>query len=145
MPKTKSSTGGGVKGFLGKAGRSFYAAGSFTKDKGLWLTQFGAKVGFIIATTSITMLMPLIFEISREAQVRKMNLQSVSLLTVCQSLCSFLLFCEPSSSLLDIQMIEVEKSQVKDLRSQGYADRQFQEMGFCEAAVRRAPSVAMAK
>mmetsp|Transcript_18045 Transcript_18045/g.52256 ORF Transcript_18045/g.52256 Transcript_18045/m.52256 type:complete len:111 (-) Transcript_18045:403-735(-) len=110
MPKTKSSTGGGVKGFLGKAGRSFYAAGSFTKDKGLWLTQFGAKVGFIIATTSITMLMPLIFEISREAQ-----------------------------------MIEVEKSQVKDLRSQGYADRQFQEMGFCEAAVRRAPSVAMAK
>ena len=42
------------------------------------------------------------------------------------------------------QMIEVERSQVKDLRGQGYADRQLQEMGFCEAAVQRAPSVAAA-
>jgi len=43
------------------------------------------------------------------------------------------------------QMIENEKVQVKDLRNQGYADRQLVEMGFCEAAVRRAPSVAMNK
>jgi len=42
-------------------------------------------------------------------------------------------------------MIETEKQQVKDFRSQGYSDRQLQEIGFCEAAIRRAPSVAMAK
>ena len=43
------------------------------------------------------------------------------------------------------QMIETEKQQVKDFRSQGYSDRQLQEIGFCEASIRRAPSVAMAK
>ena len=43
------------------------------------------------------------------------------------------------------KMIETEKQQVKDFRSQGYSDRQLQEIGFCEAAIRRAPSVAMTK
>ena len=51
--------------------------------------------------------MPLIFEISREAQ-----------------------------------QIEAEKSQVKDLRSQGFSDRQLEQMGFVESAI-RAPSVAL--
>lgn len=51
--------------------------------------------------------MPLIFEISREAQ-----------------------------------QIESEKSQVKDLRSQGFSDRQLEQMGFAEAAI-RPPSVAL--
>ena len=41
-------------------------------------------------------------------------------------------------------MIETERSQVKDLRSQGYTDRQLQEMGFCDAAVHR-PHISLAK
>eukprot|EP00562_Extubocellulus_spinifer_P013871 CAMPEP_0178565482 /NCGR_PEP_ID=MMETSP0697-20121206/14192_1 /TAXON_ID=265572 /ORGANISM="Extubocellulus spinifer, Strain CCMP396" /LENGTH=110 /DNA_ID=CAMNT_0020199105 /DNA_START=21 /DNA_END=353 /DNA_ORIENTATION=+ len=110
MAKTKSSSGGGIKGFLSRAGSSFYAGGLYAKEKGLWLAKMSGKVGFIIATTSIITLMPLIFEITREGQ-----------------------------------MIENEKQQVKDFRSQGYSDRQLQEIGFCEASIRRAPSVAMAK
>ena len=43
------------------------------------------------------------------------------------------------------QMIETEKQQVKDFRGQGYSDRQLQEIGFCDSAIQRAPSVAMAK
>ena len=43
------------------------------------------------------------------------------------------------------QMVESEKMQVKELRNEGYSDRQLQEMGFCEAAVMRAPAVAMKK
>ena len=42
-------------------------------------------------------------------------------------------------------MIETEKQQVKDFRGQGYSDRQLQEIGFCEAAIQRAPDVALAK
>jgi len=44
----------------------------------------------------------------------------------------------------EVQMIETERSQVKDLRSQGYTDRQLQEMGFCDAAVHR-PHISLAK
>jgi len=55
-------------------------------------------------------------------------------------------FCLDWISALSItKMIENEKQQVKDFRSQGYSDRQLQEIGFCEASIRRAPSVAMAK
>ena len=40
------------------------------------------------------------------------------------------------------QSLEVERSQVKDLRAQGFSNRQLQEMGFCEAAI-NVPAVAM--
>jgi len=43
------------------------------------------------------------------------------------------------------QMIESEKTQVKQLRNDGYSDRQLQEMGFCEASILRAPPVALKK
>mmetsp|Transcript_26233 Transcript_26233/g.75759 ORF Transcript_26233/g.75759 Transcript_26233/m.75759 type:complete len:111 (-) Transcript_26233:327-659(-) len=110
MAAKKSSGSGGIKGFLTRAGSSFYAGGLYAREKGVWLAQKAGRIGFIIATTSIVTLMPLIFEITREGQ-----------------------------------MIETEKQQVKDFRSQGYSDRQLQEIGFCEASIRRAPSVAMAK
>jgi len=46
---------------------------------------------------------------------------------------------------ISIQMIETEKAQVKDFRSQGFSDRQLEDLGFSKAAVQRAPSVAIVK
>ena len=73
--KINASSGGGgrggLKGFLTKAGRSFLAGGLFAKDTSLWLGQIATKVGFAVATSSIVMLMPLVFEIARESQVRE--------------------------------------------------------------------------
>lgn len=106
MSKKSKNESGGIKGFLSRAGKSFYSGGLFAKDTSLWLSEKLLKVGFVIATTSLVTLMPLIYEISREGQ-----------------------------------MIENEKVMVKDFRSQGYSDRQLQEIGFCEPAMQRAPSV----
>lgn len=70
MPAPKE---GGIKGFLTRAGASFYAGGLFMKEKGwVWAKKAG-NVGFMVATTSIVVLMPLIFEIMREGQVRVMQ------------------------------------------------------------------------
>mmetsp|Transcript_12219 Transcript_12219/g.17610 ORF Transcript_12219/g.17610 Transcript_12219/m.17610 type:complete len:112 (+) Transcript_12219:87-422(+) len=107
--KNAKSSNGGMKGFLSKAGKSFYAGGVWARDMAFWTAQKSGRVGFILATTSMVVLLPLLFEIGRETQ-----------------------------------SLEVERSQVKDLRSQGYTDRHLQEMGFCEASI-RPPSVAMLK
>jgi hypothetical protein len=67
---TKSATEvGGIKGFFQKAGKSFYAAGLFAKGTTWWLAVKGARVGFIVATTSMVTIMPLLFEIGREGQM----------------------------------------------------------------------------
>ena len=42
------------------------------------------------------------------------------------------------------QMLEVERSQIKDLKTRGYSDRQLQEMGFSENSI-HTPSVASLK
>lgn len=42
-------------------------------------------------------------------------------------------------------MIESERLQVKELRAEGFSDRQLQEMGYLAASVDRAPAVAMQK
>ena len=60
---------GGVKGFFLRAQKSFYAGGAFAKDWSWWLAQKGGKVGLFLASTSMVVLMPLIFEINREVQV----------------------------------------------------------------------------
>ena len=70
-PKRKSNEkGGGLKGFFTRASKSFLAGGLYTKDKSYWLAEKLAKVGLIVATTSIVVLLPLVFEIAREGQVR---------------------------------------------------------------------------
>jgi hypothetical protein len=61
---------GGLKGFFVRAGTSFYSGGLYVKEKSWMIAQMAGKVGFIVATTSIVVLMPLIFEIMREGQVR---------------------------------------------------------------------------
>jgi Ca2+/H+ antiporter len=69
MPAPKE---GGIKGFLTRAGASFYAGGLLVKEQGwVWAKKAG-NVGFMVATTSIVVLMPLIFEIMREGQVSDM-------------------------------------------------------------------------
>ena len=60
---------GGIKGFLLRASSSFYAGGVFMKDKGWIVAKKAGNLGFMVATTSIVVLMPLIFEIMREGQV----------------------------------------------------------------------------
>ena len=60
---------GGIKGFLMRASSSFYAGGMFMKDKGWIVAKKAGNLGFMVATTSIVVLMPLIFEIMREGQV----------------------------------------------------------------------------
>lgn len=60
---------GGIKGFLSRAGNSFFAGGLYFKEKGWMAAKMAGNVGFAVATTSIVVLMPLIFEIMREGQV----------------------------------------------------------------------------
>ncbi|EJK53474.1 hypothetical protein THAOC_27088 [Thalassiosira oceanica] len=64
-----STTEGGIKGFFTRAGTSFLAGGLYAKEKAWTLAKMGGKVGFYVATTSIVVLMPLIFEIMREGQM----------------------------------------------------------------------------
>lgn len=68
VAKRKSGTGG-LKGFFTNAASSFSTGGAFLKDKSTWLAEKLAKAGFIVATASFVILMPLIFEISREGQM----------------------------------------------------------------------------
>ena len=70
-PKRKTNGGGGLKGFFSRASKSFLAGGIYSKDKSYWLAEKLAKVGLILATTSIIVFMPLVFEIAREGQVRE--------------------------------------------------------------------------
>ena len=67
MSDTKAT--GGIKGFFTKAGKSFESAGLWAKDASSWILQKGGRVGLAIATTSMCILMPLIFEINREVLV----------------------------------------------------------------------------
>eukprot|EP00545_Synedropsis_sp_CCMP1620_P002303 CAMPEP_0119009070 /NCGR_PEP_ID=MMETSP1176-20130426/4122_1 /TAXON_ID=265551 /ORGANISM="Synedropsis recta cf, Strain CCMP1620" /LENGTH=107 /DNA_ID=CAMNT_0006961515 /DNA_START=74 /DNA_END=397 /DNA_ORIENTATION=- len=97
----------GLKGFFTRAGKSFYDGGLFATTTSTWMAKWAGKIGFVIATTSMVVLMPLLFEIGREGQ-----------------------------------MLESERSQVKDMRNRGYSDRQLQEMGFSESSV-HSPSVSL--
>merc|ERR1712029_564767 len=60
---------GGVKGFLFRAGKSFYAGGLYMKEKSWLVAKMAVNAGFVAATTSLVVLMPLIFEIMRESQM----------------------------------------------------------------------------
>jgi hypothetical protein len=70
---------GGLKGVIQKTGKFFYASGMYARDTGSVLLKYsyrvGGKVAFSIATTSMIVLMPLLFEIAREGQVRHITLR----------------------------------------------------------------------
>lgn len=73
----KGNQEGGIKGFLTRAGKSFYAGGLFAKEKAWTVAQYGGRFCFVVATTSIVVLMPLIFEIMREGQVRSVSFYAI--------------------------------------------------------------------
>jgi hypothetical protein len=70
MAKEQKQTKG-LKGFFLRAGKSFWDGGLFAKDTGLWMAKWAGKIGFVVATTSMVVFMPLLFEIGRETQVRE--------------------------------------------------------------------------
>jgi hypothetical protein len=69
---------GGLKGAIQRTGKFFFATGMYARDTGGVLLKYGYKMGgkvaFSIATTSMIVLMPLLFEIAREGQVRCVTL-----------------------------------------------------------------------
>ena len=60
---------GGIKGLLQKTGK----AGMWAVETGQavfhWTYRWGGQAAFVLATTSMVVLMPLLFEITREGQV----------------------------------------------------------------------------
>lgn len=62
---------GGIKGFLTKAVQSFSTGGALATQWGYWLAQKAGHIGIIVASTSMVIFLPLIFEINREVQVRE--------------------------------------------------------------------------
>lgn len=79
----KQSRGGGIKGFFTNAYKSFSEGGGVAKDWSLWAAGTAAKVGFIIATTSMVVFMPLLFEIGREGQVNNISFIMLSRVIRC--------------------------------------------------------------
>ena len=73
MAQTKDS-GGGVKGFFNRAASSFQKGFQVSREWSYWLAQKGGTVGLLLASTSMVVLMPLIFEINREITVRRFAL-----------------------------------------------------------------------
>ena len=100
MPASKD---GGIKGFFTRAGASFLAGGLYAKEKAWTLAKMGGKVGFYVATTSIVVLMPLIFEIMREGQVR--------VVTACPCL-------NRGSSLRQMTMLEIADDRDRQIASE---------------------------
>lgn len=64
---------GGLKGFFKSIGGLAYTSGQFLKEKGYDYVKlgysYGGQAAFIAATTSMVVLMPLLFEIARESQM----------------------------------------------------------------------------
>jgi hypothetical protein len=69
------STSGGIKGFFQRAYSSFGKGLQFSRDWSWWLAQKGGTVGLALASTSMIVLMPLIFEINREVMVCPLHCQ----------------------------------------------------------------------
>ena len=61
---------GGIKGFLQKTGKFGIWAFESGNSLAQWTYRYGGKAAYILATTSMVVLMPLLFEITREGQVR---------------------------------------------------------------------------
>jgi hypothetical protein len=72
-PITTYDRSGGIKGFLERANKSFQKGFAFSREWSWWLAQKGGSVGLFLASTSMVVLLPLIFEINREAMVRRRN------------------------------------------------------------------------
>jgi hypothetical protein len=69
-----AKSAGGLKGLIQMTGKSVYGASLVVRDYGTVVARWGYKYGgfaaFTVATTSMIVLMPLVFESIREVQVR---------------------------------------------------------------------------
>lgn len=66
----EGSKSGGLKGMIQRTGKFFYTGGLYAYQFAKVGYVYGGKVAFSVATTSMIVLMPLLFEIAREGQVR---------------------------------------------------------------------------
>lgn len=70
---TEATRNGGLKGLIKKTGKFFTAGGIFVRDNGTIVAktcyEWGGWMAFVAATTSMVVLMPLIFEMAREGQM----------------------------------------------------------------------------
>jgi hypothetical protein len=69
MGPNSTRGGGGIRGFLERANKSFQLGFAVSREWSWWLAQKGGSVGLFLASTSMVVLLPLIFEINREAMV----------------------------------------------------------------------------
>ena len=69
-----AKSAGGLKGLIQSTGKAVYSASVLARDYGTvaarWSYRFGGGLAFVLATTSMIVLMPLMFESSREVTVR---------------------------------------------------------------------------
>lgn len=63
---SKKVKGDGLKGFFNRAANSFQQGFHFSREFSYWLAQKCGNVGLVLASTSMIVLLPLIFEINRE-------------------------------------------------------------------------------
>jgi hypothetical protein len=63
----------GLKGLIQTTGKTIFSVGVIARDYGTlaarWGYRIGGNIAFVMATTSMIVLMPLIFESTREVQV----------------------------------------------------------------------------
>lgn len=89
----KTEPVGGIKGFFQKASLSFSKGGTWLSTQTMWLSQKALYVGFVIASTSFITLMPLLFEIGRETQVRIQKITTLPLMILAWWNVVLLLLC----------------------------------------------------
>lgn len=81
---TSGRNGGGLKGFLQRTGKIANNTGSFIFHIGTsimnWSYKWGGSTAFVVATSSVLVFFPLLFEIGREGEMLEMEkLQSKDL------------------------------------------------------------------
>mmetsp|Transcript_10010 Transcript_10010/g.13223 ORF Transcript_10010/g.13223 Transcript_10010/m.13223 type:complete len:114 (+) Transcript_10010:106-447(+) len=64
---------GGIKGFFQRTGKVVHSAGmacvQFGSTGALWAYKWGGSTAFVVATSSVLVFMPLLFEIGREGEM----------------------------------------------------------------------------
>jgi hypothetical protein len=159
-----AKSAGGLKGLIQMTGKTVYGASLVVRDYGTlaarWGYKYGGFVAFTVATTSMIVLMPLVFESIREVQVRcsarlLYPRQPSRCFRTPKGKCPTIFagrthlsnhldsHCAAFVRLQYVQMLENERMQVKELKNRGYSVRQLQDMGYSESSL-HTPSVALA-
>eukprot|EP00522_Entomoneis_paludosa_P018314 CAMPEP_0172453198 /NCGR_PEP_ID=MMETSP1065-20121228/10633_1 /TAXON_ID=265537 /ORGANISM="Amphiprora paludosa, Strain CCMP125" /LENGTH=115 /DNA_ID=CAMNT_0013205373 /DNA_START=12 /DNA_END=359 /DNA_ORIENTATION=- len=77
MSSSTSPSGGGLKGFLTRTGKVVHNTGTYIFQVGssaaMWTYKWGGSTAFVVATSSVLVFMPLLFEIGREGEMLEME------------------------------------------------------------------------